>query len=439
MQESKRPLLQILCVAVLLLPCSSLRAGEGFGMMKKTANLTRVHPPQVFIPGTKIAIRATAAGGRHAAIAQRIQAELESELLGHNPRLKVDAARPDATIDLSVLQSDYSESWEDRQMVRSVKTGAVDKKNRPIYRDEQVTVRFKVVKYSFSTAYKVHDVRADRSLAGDTISWPYAKDFQDGNGAPDTGSLETSAVHAVVGELTTKLAPTKETIGVLLPKGSLENAAAFADAGLWSKYLDALDKLGALKTPTDEAYRQYALGVAYEALGYGADDSDTTLKYLEQASVHYNNAVDANPREGYFTKPYQSLLFSRSAEAPIGRVQSALVQYQKLKEFAESIASRPAGGGGVSGSKGDLTAAADDAITNQSVIDMLRAGLPEDVILTSIDSAPHTAFDVTPRGLIQLSDAKASTKMIQHIQGVAGGKKSTKSPSATKKSPAKKS
>ena len=43
-----------------------------------------------------------------------------------------------------------------------------------------------------------------------------------------------------------KLAPTKETIGVLLPKGSLENAAAFADAGLWSKYLDALDKLGAI-------------------------------------------------------------------------------------------------------------------------------------------------------------------------------------------------
>jgi hypothetical protein len=207
-------------------------------------------------------------------------------------------------------------------------------------------------------------------------------------------------------------------IGVLLPKGSMEKIIGLADAGLWTKYLDALQKMTPLAKPTDEAYRQYALGVAYEALGYGAEDSDTTLKYLEQASVHYNNAVDTHPKESYFTKSYDALFTSKSAEAPLTRVQSALVQYQRMKEFTEATASRSAGA--MTGSKGDLgTAVDEDTLSNASVIDMLRAGLSEDVIFTSIDSAKTTSFDVTPKGLIQLAEAKASKKLIQRIQAVA--------------------
>jgi hypothetical protein len=415
-----------------------LAAGEGFGMMKKTANLTRVHPPQVFIPGTRIVIRVTSPGGRYAAAAERLQSQLESELLGKNPRLKLDPSHPDATIDVAVLQSEYNDKWESRQMVRSVNTGQVDSKKRPIYRQEEVTVRFKVVSYAFGGTFKVHDTRKDRSLAADSINWAYGKDFQDGNGSPEPSSLESTAVQSAVNDLARRLAPTRELVGVLLPRGSLENAAAFADAGLWNKYLDALEKLPPLKTPTDEGYRQYALGVAYEALGYGADDENTTLKYLEQASAHYNNAVDANPKEGYFTKAYQSILFSsRSAEAPLTRVQSALVQYQKLKEFSDSLAAAPVALASKSGSKGDLGAPrADDSLTNEGVIDMLRAGLSEDIILTSIDSLPHTAFDVSPRGLIQLSEAKATKRLIQRIQTASNKASSAPKP---KKSTGKKS
>ena len=75
-------------------------------------------------------------------------------------------------------------------------------------------------------------------------------------------------------------------------------------------------------------------------------------------------------------------------------------------------------------------------MTNASVIDMLRAGLSEDVIFTSIDSAPKKAFDVTPRGLIQLAEGKASKKLIQHIQAVAAGSKKTNSAPKKSSSPA---
>jgi hypothetical protein len=403
---------------ILLSAIAPLYAGEGFGMMKKSANLTRIHPPQVFIAGTRVSIKVTAASPNYGVAAQRLESQLESELLGKNQRLKLDAARPDATIDVKILQDEFGEKWEDRQMVHYVDRGRKDSKGKTVLDQEQVTVRFKVVTYSFNAAFKVHDTQKDVSLAADSINWNYTKDFQDGNGSPDASSLESNAVAAAVANLTNRLAPTREIVGVLLPKGTFEAAAAYADAGLWSKYQEALEKVPPLKNPMDEGYRQYALGVAYEAQGYSADDNDTTLKYLEQASIHYNNAVDSNPKEGYFTKPYSSVLFSsHNAEAPISRVSAALVQYQKLKEFSDSLASKAVT---TRGSKGDLGAPADDAMTNQQVVDMVRAGLAEDVILTSIDTAKSPAFDITPRGLIQLADGKVSKRVIQHMQATSG-------------------
>jgi tetratricopeptide (TPR) repeat protein len=405
--------------ALLLLAAPCAFAGEGFGMMKKTVNLTRIHPPQVIIPGTKIAVRVTSPSSEHAAAAQRLQSQLESELLGHDSRFTVEPSHPDATIDVAILQSDYREEIQHRQMVRMVENGK-DSKGKMTYRQEHVTVPFKIVNYVFNASFKVHDRKGNRSLAADTINRPFKNEYQEGNGAPDATSLENDAVAYVVNDLTRRLTKTSEVVGVLLPRGSLDGAVNLANAGLWNKYLETLEKMQPLAKPADDAYRQYALGVAYEALGYGADDTDTTLKYLEQASVHYNNAVDANPKEGYFTKGYQSLIFSsKAAEAPIGRVQSALVQYQKVKEFAEATASPSRDGSGATGAKGALDGPAQDAVTNASVIEMLRAGLPEDVILTSIESAPRTEFDVSPKGLIQLGEAKASKKVIQRIQSVA--------------------
>lgn len=429
---------RILTFTFLLFAALPALAGEGFGMMKKTANLTRIHPPQVYLPGSRVAIHVTAQGN-HGAAAARLQSQLESQIIGNNPRLKLDTTRPETVIDVVVLQSDYSDKWEDRQGYKTVQTGT-DSKGRPKYGSVEATLRFKVVNYNFNATFKVHDTRNDRSLAADAINFPYHKDFQDGNGSPDAGALETMGIDAVVNDLTRRLAPTKEVVGVLLPRGSLEPAAAFAEAGLWSKYQEALDKMPPLKNPLDEAYRQYALGVAYEAQGYGAEDYNKTLHYLDQASTHYNNAVDANPKEGYFTKPYESILFkSKTAEAPIARVQAAQAQYEVLKENNEQAAAMAAAGGksaaGPSGGKSLSSSGAavpDDALTNDGVVDMLRAGLPEDVIITSIDSAAHTAFDVTPKGLIQLADAKASKRVMQRIQAVAAQAKSAPKSSAPK-------
>jgi hypothetical protein len=204
---------------------------------------------------------------------------------------------------------------------------------------------------------------------------------------------------------------------------------------MWNKYLDVMLGLPKLPNPIDESYHQYAQGVAYEALAYSSDDFDAALKYLEKAATFYNDAAEANPKEVNFilsSKPSSLLGRAETAaghmvpvlaqhkgekkqpvilQAPLGRVQAALVQYQKLKEVL--------GGAPKAGEKSGGKEAKSDVLTNDAIVDMLRAGLPEEVITTTIDSSAHRALDASPKGLIQLSDAKASPALLRHVQEIA--------------------
>jgi hypothetical protein len=416
---------------MMLLAPLPVAAKEGFGatvFTKKTATLTRVNPPKVYLLGTRVAVRATSQDPRHADVAQRIQSQLESELLSNDSRLSSDAARPQTLIEVTVTQNQVSESWETRRMTERRQTGK-DSKGKPVYQDYEVDVRFKTVKHLFTAAYKVTDVVQRRNLDSDSFQSSFEDSFREGNGAPDQSGLENSAVQKLVAQVVHDLTPTREPVGVLLPKGSFEPYINLATASLWNKYLEALEAMPPRPTPADDAYRKYGMGIAYEALGYGAESEETTLKYLEQAADLYNQALEANPKEKFFSQSYDSMLSSKQASSPLERVRSALVSYRKLKEFKENYAKSqaPAAPADVASGAKALTGAEPAAMNNASVIKMVQAGLSEDIILTSINSAPRHSFDVSPDGLIALSEAQVGSRIIQRIQELASGKKATKS------------
>jgi hypothetical protein len=56
------------------------------------------------------------------------------------------------------------------------------------------------------------------------------------------------------------------------------------------------------------------------------------------------------------------------------------------------------------------------SLTNQQVIEMVQAGLSEDIVATSVAQASESAFDVTPAGLMALKRAGVSDKVIQAMQ-----------------------
>lgn len=429
-----------LLVVAALLGALPAAAKEGFGMMtKKAAAVTRVSPPAVFLMRTKIQVKAVSAKSADGGLAQRLQSQLESELISRDSRLTIEQNRPETLIEVNILQNEAGEQWETREVMKVRQTGK-DSKGKPIFETYRDNVRYKVVTHSFSASYKVTDLTKKASLDADSAQVSFKKDFEEGNGAPETFSLEGTAINQVVETIVRRITPTRETMHVLVPKGSLEDLGNLAEAGQWNLYLEALEKRTPSPKPADDAYRQYALGTAYEALGYAADEPATTLKYLEQASVYYGKAVETNPGEKYFSQEYESLLGNllksdKKIPPPLQRVQSALVSYRRLKDFqdnyesllaskgAESAKSLDSGGGGGGA----------DAMDNEDVISMAEAGLEGDIILKAIDSAPRHQFDVSPQGLIGLASAKVDKKIILRIQEVASGKKAAPATTSPKK------
>lgn len=410
----------------------SAEAKEGFSLMnKKVASVVRVSPPAVFLMGVKIQVKASASGSVDGSLAQRLQSQLESELISRDSRLVAETSRPETLIEISILQNDQNERWENREESQLVKVGK-DSKGKAIYDTRKVTVRYKVVTHGFAVSYKVTDRAKGLSLDADSLRFDFTDDFREGRDAPEMFSLEASAISRTVDAIARRITPIRETIGVLIPKGSLEDLANLAVAGQWNLYLEALERRTPNPKPLDESYRQYALGVAYEALGYAAEDPAETLKYLEQASVYYNKALETNPGEKFFTQAYDSFLTSKKAAAPLERVQTALTNYRKIKDFQEKYASlQTVAQADVSGGKA-LGGSADE-MNNAAVIQMTRAGLPSDIILTAVETAKKTNFDVSPQGLIALSEAEVDKKIIQRLQEIATGKKKAASSPAVRK------
>lgn len=422
----RRPL--ALCGIALFLAAPSF-AGEGFGTFKKRmAALERITPPAVRIDGTKIAVKTKAQGGDKSGLADSLASLLESKILNADPRLSAAPNSPDTLIEVNIVDNQGSDKTENRTENQIVDNGK-DAKGKRQYKTVQASVSYRVVKYHLGVAYKVQDARSHKSLYANTLSLNLGGEFREGTDAPEISALQGQGAETMAHDIAVRLTPSIEQVGVLLPRGSLDDIANLAEAKLWNKYLEALESMPAKAKGEDESYRQYAMGLAYEALGYSAEDPGTALKYLQQASIHYNSALEANPKEKYFSLPYDRTNFNlpflsggdkmmtkQTFAAPPERVRAALVKYQRTKELQAEQPTQIA-------ANGSKSLAGADALDNAAVIDMVKADLGDDVILTALGSAERTSFDVSPHGLIELSQAKVSKKVIQRMQTLAAKKK----------------
>ena len=75
---------------------------------------------------------------------------------------------------------------------------------------------------------------------------------------------------------------TDETLDVPLARGKLDEANNLAEKGLWERYLETLETMTPLPKTTDDAYRLYDIGVAYEALAYQSEDKNATRKIFRK-------------------------------------------------------------------------------------------------------------------------------------------------------------
>ena len=416
-----------------------LQAKEGFGINKLAVQLSRARPPEVLITDTRIAIRSSGQG-QGGSFESQLIAALESELIGNDPRLRLEADHPETLIEIALLDHSIEDRWETRTVSQMVRTGT-NSKGKPVYDSRQVKVRYKLITQVANVALKVSSLNQDRTQLADTVLWSYDNDYKEGRDAPAHSQLESMARAWLAQRIARRLTPTREQVGVLVPKGSFKELSNLAKSGLWGRYLEALEGRQPLPAARDEAYRQYALGLAYEALGYEAEEPLITINYLEQASLHYNSAIAQNPEEKFFTNAYEGTSFmselgssvvrvfgndpSRSAPrkramAPLERVQTALEQYQQTVDFAQQLETGFDAAVGAKDLVGEPQGGEGEVVVdNAAIIDMVRAGLDDEIILTTLESAPATRFDTTPQGLIQLAKGQVSSQIIARIQTLA--------------------
>jgi hypothetical protein len=248
-------------------------------------------------------------------------------------------------------------------------------------------------------------------------------------------------------QIASRLVNTDETLDIPLARGKMDEANNLAEKGLWERYLETLETMMPLPKPTDDAYRLYDIGVAYEALAYQSEDKAATEKFLEKAAINYGKAIDANPGEKQFAEPqtrietavahYKKLqggatLSAKADAAPASAPASAAPATKSSTAGKSSTAaprstasasSKPATTAGTSSaapaaaSKAPAPAAksaanAAPALTNAQVIKMAKAGVDEDNIIATIHDATSVQFDLSPDGLVELASNGVKGKIV---------------------------
>jgi tetratricopeptide (TPR) repeat protein len=245
---------------------------------------------------------------------------------------------------------------------------------------------------------------------------------------PDHEQLERILVDRAAAQIAARLVNTDEQLDVYLARGKLDDYNKYAESGLWKDWLENLETMKPLPDKEDDAYRLYNIGVAYEAMAYGAEDLKNARKFFDQAAINYGKALEARPAEKYFLEPQN-------------RIRTAIAHYKRLQEH-EAVAGKSTRGGEHHEHDGPETVevagkggSAEGPLTNDQVIRLAKAGLDEDNLITTIKTAPAVKFDFGVDALVKLADngikGRVLTAMREKASSPPARRRTT--PAATKK------
>lgn len=436
---------------------------QGFGLTKKTVKLERKMPASVHLPGPGFDVQVTAHDANSADSARMLSDLLTTELQKYDKKLQVKTTSPDETVHCTIL------TFQIPPPVTYTRNEMVFQKGKSM----QQPVMYYKVTGTVNVAYQAKDGQA-RVFDSDSITANYAQEFQAGTnqatgesfqskvtspfkrlagkktdetfGAPTPVELRQLLLSRAASQIASRLVNTDETLDIPLARGKMDEANNLAEKGLWERYLETLETMMPLPKPTDDAYRLYDIGVAYEALAYQSEDKAATEKFLEKAAINYGKAIDANPGEKQFAEPqtrietavahYKKLqggatlsakadAAPQSTPAPTAPATKSSTAGKRSTAAPRSTApsSKTATAAGASSaappaaSKAPAPAAkpaanAAPALTNAQVIKMAKAGVDEDNIIATIHDATSVQFDLSPDGLVELASNGVKGKIV---------------------------
>jgi len=374
---------------------------EGFGFTKKAIDINRVVPPAVNINGTRVTVSVDSDRNRVAGAAATLRQYVEKAVLAGDKKLEA-AEHGDLQIVVALDRLDTENEYNSKVVDDYRKEK--DSKGKDRYVNHPTTKTYTTARGDIGGVYRILDSKGHVLDSGD-IDRHYNEDFEYG-GAPSRDRLRDQLLDWAADRVAARVVPTHVRTKVLVPKGSFEQYIPLAESGAFDQYLKAVESVSPMKDRGSDAFREYALGIAHEGLAYQTEDPKQALELLRKAAEHYQTAAANNPQEKLFAEKYNNIL--TSASGPIDRIAESV---QKYEQWA-SGPTRPASNATTMASAGSGR----KSVRNKDIVDMTKAGLTEENILLAIDNATAVDFDTTPDGLISLSKAGVSKKVIAKMQ-----------------------
>ena len=322
-----------LAVVGLLCLGTYVAASPGFGTLrKKTLELNIRQPARVRLANTSIAFRGSASNPEYGHVVASLLATLGTELVA-NEKTLIEKDKPaDATWVLGVMVTGYSMSPPRQHTEGSGNTAMTYTRwNGSLNVAYQVIDHFGRVHDAgnvSSTYDKEFPSSAMGSSGGRATSWiPMLgkKGSSSKERIPSTvEDVKQDLIKDVVVQIAAKLGNTTQAVEVQVATGdtNLDRAAEFMTQHLWSRAVDELEKTPAFPKPDQEAYRQYDLGLAYEAISYSSSSADDQKENIYKAAEYYDKALEMNSKEKYFV-------------ATVARTRDALARYKDLEAMAK--------------------------------------------------------------------------------------------------------
>jgi hypothetical protein len=407
-------------MGVISLISPPLFGDAGFGTIRKKKITLQVRQPAlVRLANTSIAFTGRSTNAEYLPVQESLLATLSTELLSNEKTLQVKQNPAEANWVFSMDVTGFHIGQPEKRTDNYAGKGA----STMVRWTGSLNVAYRISDHSG----RVHDadntncayqkdtdpnaaVTTTKKVLGVPVALPGGRGAkaQNSNDPHTTEDVKQAMIKDVVNSIAARLGNTSRALEVQVAAGEtrLDRAADFMDKKLWARALEELESGSALPKPEEESYREYDIGLAYEAMAYEPKSPEEQRTNFFKAMEHYDKALELNPKEKYYV---ETVARARDAVARYKTLETMQREDQK-KQSTPSVASvavQPAPAATPAPATQPPAPAKPKAINLASVVSMVQANVPEDQIAGIIQTRdvefdafdPETAIAVAKAGL----------------------------------------